>query len=380
MAHLVDQLTALRVQREKRPGMHVDGKGLYLHVGKSGTKSWIFRYMLDGRRHEIGLGSIHDVGLSEAREKAREARKLKSDGIDPLVAKRTSRAEKRAAQAGAVTFAQCAESYMVAKRAGWRSLVHARQWRSSLTVYAFPVIGALPVAAIDTPHVLKVLQPIWETKNETASRVRNRIELILDYAKASGFRDSATNPAAWRGHLDQLLSKPSKVQRGTHYAALPYRDVPALVSELRQCKGVGARALEFTILTAARSAEVIECAAHEFDGDIWTVSGERMKSGREHRAPLSVPALALVDAVSGYVPHKAMRKLLRTIRPGATVHGFRASFSTWAAEQTSFPNHIIEQALAHTVGSEVERAYRRSDLLDKRRELMTAWANFCGGV
>jgi integrase len=380
MAHLVDRLTALRVQREKRPGMHGDGKGLYLHVGESGTKSWIFRYQLDGRRHEVGLGSAYDVPLVEARQKARDARRLKGDGIDPLASKRASRAARRAAQAAAVTFAHCAEAFMVAKRAEWRSPVHAQQWRQSLRDYVFPVIGALPVAAIDTPHVLKVLQPIWETKNETATRVRNRIELILDFAKASGFREGVTNPAAWRGHLDHLLSKPAKVQRKTHYAALPYRDVPQFMSELRQRKGIGARALEFLILTAARSTEVIASTPAEFNGDIWTVPGDRMKSGKEHRAPLALPAIALVGAVSGHVPPKAMGVLLSRMRPGVMVHGFRATFSTWAAESTSFPNHVIEQALAHSIGNAVEAAYRRTDLLDKRRELMTAWADFCGGV
>jgi integrase len=269
---------------------------------------------------------------------------------------------------------------MVAKRAEWRSPVHAQQWRQSLRDYVFPVIGALPVAAIDTPHVLKVLQPIWETKNETATRVRNRIELILDFAKASGFREGVTNPAAWRGHLDHLLSKPAKVQRKTHYAALPYRDVPQFMSELRQRKGIGARALEFLILTAARSTEVIASTPAEFNGDIWTVPGDRMKSGKEHRAPLALPAIALVGAVSGHVPPKAMGVLLSRMRPGVMVHGFRATFSTWAAESTSFPNHVIEQALAHSIGNAVEAAYRRTDLLDKRRELMTAWADFCGGV
>jgi integrase len=380
MAH-VDRLTALKVKRETRPGMHHDGRGLYLCISESGARSWLFRFMLHGRRHEMGLGSAHDISLAEAREAAHQARKLKANGIDPLASKRSSRAARRAAEAAAVTFAQCAESYMVAKQSEWRSLVHARQWRQSLNDYVLPVIGTLPVAAVDTALVLKVLQPIWETKNETASRVRNRIELILDFAKVSGFRDGATNPAAWRGHLDHLLSKPSKVQRIEHYAALPYADMPQFMGELRQRQGVGARALEFLVLTAARSNEVIAATPAEFNGDVWTIPASRMKGGKEHRVPLALPALALVDAVSGRVPREAMGKALAKLRPGLTVHGFRSTFRDWTAETTSFPNHVVELALAHAIGSAVEAAYRRGDLLDKRRELMNAWGTYCvGGV
>jgi integrase len=379
VAFKIERLTALRVAREKRPGTHADGLGLYLNVGEAGTKSWVFRFQLDGRRHEMGLGSVHDVTLAEARQKARDARRLKLDGVDPLAAKRASRAATRAAQATAVTFSHCAEAYMVAKRSEWRSPVHARQWRQSLRDYVLPAIGAMSVQAIDTALVLRVLEPIWKDKTTTASRVRNRIELILDFAKARGYRDGA-NPAAWRGHLENLLAKPTKVKRVEHYAALPYRDLPQFMSELRQLQGIGARALEFLVLTAARSMEVIASKTSEFDDDIWTIPGDRMKAGREHRVPLSAPALALVDVVSGHIPQKAMGVSLAKLRPGTTVHGFRSSFKTWASEATSFPNHVVEQALAHTIGSAVEAAYRRGDLLDKRRELMNAWATYCGGA
>jgi integrase len=377
----IDRLTALKVQRERRPGMHPDGRGLYLRISKTGGRSWVLRYMLDHKRHDIGLGSALDVSLAEAREKARDARKLKANGVDPLATKRASRAAARASEAKTVTFGHCADSYLTAHRAGWRSVKYATQWREALDAHVLPTLGALPVGAIDTALVLRVLEPLWSTTTETASKLRGRIEAVLDFAKVRGFRDG-DNPARWRGHLDKLLSRPSKVKRKEHHPALPYSDLPAFMIELRQRHDAGARALEFTILTAARSGEVLGATTAEFDkaAAIWAVPAARMKGGREHRVPLSVPALALVDDAVSITALNAMGRTLSKLRPGLTVHGFRSTFRDWCAEQTNFPREIAELALAHTVGSEVERAYRRTDLFDKRRELMDGWADFCGGA
>jgi integrase len=337
--------------------------------------------MLDHKRHDIGLGSALDVSLAEAREKARDARKLKANGVDPLATKRASRAAARASEAKTVTFGHCADSYLTAHRAGWRSVKYATQWREALDAHVLPTLGALPVGAIDTALVLRVLEPLWSTTTETASKLRGRIEAVLDFAKVRGFRDG-DNPARWRGHLDKLLSRPSKVKRKEHHPALPYSDLPAFMIELRQRHDAGARALEFTILTAARSGEVLGATTAEFDkaAAIWAVPAARMKGGREHRVPLSVPALALVDDAVSITALNAMGRTLSKLRPGLTVHGFRSTFRDWCAEQTNFPREIAELALAHTVGSEVERAYRRTDLFDKRRELMDGWADFCGGA
>jgi integrase len=374
-----ERLTALRVQRERRPGMHADGKGLYLRVGDSGARSWVLRYMLHRRRHDLGLGSADDVTLAEAREKAMRARKLKAEGIDPLTAKRAHRGAARAAEAKTVTFKDAATAYIAAHRAGWRNIVHAHQWSQSLTDHVFPMIGALPVSAIDTPLILRVLEPLWATKTVTASRVRGRIELVLDWAKVRGFRDTE-NAARWRGHLDKLLPPPAKVNKKKHHAAMPYAELPRFMAELRQRQDSGACALKFLILTAARAGEVRGTTAAEFDkpSALWTIPASRMKGNREHRVPLSLAALALVDAVTGYVPKNAMSVVLSKLRTGGiTIHGFRSTFRNWAAETTTFPNHVVEQALAHTIGNAVEAAYRRGDLLNKRRELMNAWAEFC---
>jgi integrase len=379
MAKTTERLTALRVQRERRPGKHPDGNGLFLYISNTGSRSWVLRYMLHRRRHDLGLGSVVDVSLADARRKAREARSLKADGIDPLATKHASRAAARAAEAKAVTFAECADAYIGARRAGWRNTQHAKQWRQSMDAYVLPTIGTLPAAAIDTALVLRVLQPIWETKTETATRVRNRIELVLDWARARGYRD-AENPARWKGHLDHLLPNSSKVVQVKHHPALPYGDLTAFMSQLRLQEGIGARALEFLILTVARSGEVRFATGIEFDtgAAVWTIPASRMKSGREHRVPLSPPALMLVETVCARISANAMVRALSKLRSGLTVHGFRSTFRDWSAEQTSYPSEIVELCLAHTVGSAVERAYRRTDLFDKRRALMDEWAQFCG--
>jgi integrase len=277
-----------------------------------------------------------------------------------------------------VTFGECAAAYVADKRSGWRSPIHAEQWRQSLEDYILPVIGKLPVSSIDTPLVLKILRPLWGTMTETASRVRGRIEMVLDWAKANEYR-TGENPARWKGHLDHILPAPTKVKRKEHHAAMPYNEVPAFLAELRQQQDVGARALKFLILTAARTAEVRFATKAEFAGAVWTIPAARMKANQEHRVPLSAAALALVDAACTSISANAMVRVLKKLRPEATVHGFRSSFRDWAAEQTNTPNHVVEMALAHTIPSAVEAAYRRTDLMDKRRELMTAWAAYCSG-
>ncbi|HEY1244597.1 MAG TPA: integrase arm-type DNA-binding domain-containing protein [Hyphomicrobiaceae bacterium] len=378
-------------------GMHGDGAGLYLQVTATG-RSWIFRYQLDGRRREMGLGSLDNVGLAAARQAAQDARSVLAGGQDPIEARKASRAAQRSAEAQAVTFEEAAEAYIAANEAAWRNPKHRAQWRATLKAYAFPVLGKLAVGAIDTGLVLKVLEPIWQKKPETASRVRGRIETVLAAATARGQR-TGPNPAQWRNHLDQLLPARSKVRRVRHQPALPYPQVPALMKQLAGLnrQSVSVSALRFCILTAARTGEVIGMQWPEVDrkARLWTVPGERMKAGREHRVPLSPAAAAIVERmakvrVSAYVfpgwrekqplSDMAMLECLRGLRPGFTVHGFRSSFRDWAAERTSFPNIVAEAALAHVVADKTEAAYRRGELLDKRRKLMDAWARFCTGT
>jgi integrase len=378
-------------------GMHGDGAGLYLQVTATG-RSWIFRYPLAGRRREMGLGSLDNVGLAAARQAAQDARSVLAGGQDPIEARKASRAAQRSAEAQAVTFEEAAEAYIAANEAAWRNPKHRAQWRATLKAYAFPVLGKLAVGAIDTGLVLKVLEPIWQKKPETASRVRGRIETVLAAATARGQR-TGPNPAQWRNHLDQLLPARSKVRRVRHQPALPYPQVPALMKQLAGLnrQSVSVSALRFCILTAARTGEVIGMQWPEVDrkARLWTVPGERMKAGREHRVPLSPAAAAIVERmakvrVSAYVfpgwrekqplSDMAMLECLRGLRPGFTVHGFRSSFRDWAAERTSFPNIVAEAALAHVVADKTEAAYRRGELLDKRRKLMDAWARFCTGT
>lgn len=389
------RLTALQVFKMTAPGRYGDGGGLWLQVSPAGTKSWLFRFMLDGRARQMGLGAVSDVTLAEAREAARDARRLSREGIDPIDEREQKRAEMRAARMRHVTFRDCAERYMKAHEAGWRNPKHRDQWRSTLTTYADPVLGELSVSQIDTALVLKVLEPIWLAKPETASRTRGRIEAVLDWAQARGYR-KGENPARWRGHLDKLLPSKARVRRVEHHGALPYQRVPAFITELRLKPFVSARALEFTILTAARTGEVIGARWPEIDLDeaSWTVPAERMKAGREHRVPLCAHAVAILHgmpredggfAFPGAKPksglsNMAMLQLLRGMdgTEGLTVHGFRSAFRDWAAEQTDYPREVAEAALAHTISDKVEAAYRRGDLFEKRRRLMEDWAAFCG--
>src|SRR5215472_355093 len=296
MARRIGKLPAVALQKPMKPGMHADGGGLYLQVTASGAKSWIFRFMLHGRAREMGLGPLHTISLAEARERARECRKLRGDGIDPVEVRRAKRAEERLAAATGMTFADCAERYIAAHRAGWRNAKHAAQWPSTLQTYAYPVFGSLPVQAIDTALVTKAIEPIWQAKPETASRVRGRIEAVLDWAKVRGYRDGE-NPARWRGHLDKLLPARAKVRKVEHHPALPYAEMGDFLKSLREQEGVAARALKFLILTAGRTGEVISARWGEFDlgSKVWTVPADRMKSGKEHRVPLSAAAVAIIE-------------------------------------------------------------------------------------
>lgn len=393
MARGVNRLTAVQVTRMRGAGRYADGGGLYLQIGPIGGKAWLFRFMRNGRAREMGLGPFPLVTLSEARVAAAEARKLLLAGTDPIEERKARRDRARLENARALTFKQCADAYITAHAPGWRNAKHADQWRNTLATYAYPVFGDLFVQSVDTALVLKALEPIWTAKTETASRVRGRIEAVLDWATARKYRHGE-NPARWRGHLDKLLPAKSKVQKVVHHPALPYDAVGAFMVELRKRDGTAARALEFAILTAARTNEVLKARWEEIDlaAKVWTVPAERMKAGREHRVPLSEAAIAVLEAVKvdgadlvfpGAKPGKplsnmALLKLLdRMGRSDLTAHGFRSTFRDWAADRTTFPREVAESALAHVVSDKVEAAYRRGDLFEKRRKLMDAWATYC---
>jgi integrase len=396
MQRMIGRLTALKVDKAKRPGMYADGGGLYLRVTHSGTKNWVFRFMLNGRPRWMGVGPLHTIGLAEARNRAAGFRLQRHDGVDPIERRRAERLQGRLDAAKAMTFKESAALYVASHRAGWRNPKHAAQWQATLATYAEPVMGGLSVQAIDTALVLKVLEPIWTVKPETAGRVRGRMESILDWAKVRGYR-AGENPARWRGHLDKLLPARSKVQRVEHHAALPYAELPGFLVSLREQQGIAARALEFAIMTAARTGEVIGARFGEMDllDKTWTLPAARMKSGREHRVPLSPRALAILKemqvhrhADDAFVFPGAKRgrplsnmtflMLLRRMgRSNATTHGFRSSFRDWVAERTNFPAEVAEMALAHAVSDKTVAAYNRSDLFERRRRLMSAWATFC---
>jgi integrase len=395
MPRAIGRLTALKVEKARDPGMYADGGGLYLRVTPERTKNWVLRFMLDRRPRWMGLGPLALYGLQEARAKALDARRKRHEGIDPIEARRAERAQQRLDAAKVITFKECAESYINAHRAGWRNGKHARQWGATLSTYAYPFIGALPVQTIDIALVLRVLEPIWTAKPETANRVRGRLESILDFAKVRGYRDGE-NPARWRGHLDKQLPACSKIRKVEHHAALPYAELPPFLASLREQEGIAARALEFSILTAARTGEVIGACWNEVDllDKVWKVPAARMKAHREHRVPLSGRALAILDEMQAArhggafvfpggkpgrpLSNMAFLMLLRRMgRSDLTAHGFRSSFRDWAAERTNFPSEVAEMALAHAVGNKVEAAYRRGDLFEKRRRLMQQWATFC---
>jgi len=394
MTRSLNRLTSLKVARTKTPGMYADGGGLYLRIAEGGSKQWIFRYVTNGRLRDMGIGPVHTLTLAEARERATEARKLRVDGIDPIAQKRARKAALAAADAKAMTFRQCAEGFIRDNEAEWSNAKHRQEWETSLVKHVYPTLGSLPVAAIDTPLVLRCLKPIWTMIPETASRVRGRIENVLGWATVHYYR-SGDNPARWNGLLEHALPARSKVAKVEHHAALPYVQVGDFVAKLRQNTSTGARAVEFIVLTAARLGETINATWDEIDlaSRLWIVPATRMKGGREHRVPLSEAAIVVLKQMvairhSDYVfpgsragrpvsENTPVRLAKEAAGANITVHGLRSTFRDWASERTNFPREVAEMALAHAVPNAVEAAYRRGDLFEKRRKLMDAWAEFC---
>jgi len=404
MARQQQRLSALQVSKLNKPGLYGDGGGLTLQITATGAKSWLFRYMVAGRPFGMGLGPTHTVSLAEARQKALDARKLLIDGINPLAAKKQNQIAAALADAKMMSFDQCAEAYILAHKASWKNAKHGDQWTNTLNTYASPIFGHLPVAAIDTGLVVKCLAPIWESKTETAGRVRGRIESVLAWATTSGYR-IGENPARWKGHLQNLLATISKTSRTKNHPSLPWPRIGAFMSALRVREGVAARAVEFAILTACRSGEVRGARWAEFDitGKLWTIPAERMKAKREHQIPLSDAAVALLTSMpkdsgddvvfagtkgqtlSDMSLTAVIRRMNGDGKPiwvdangeGITVHGFRSSFRMWAAETTNYPREVAEHALAHQLPDAVERAYQRGSQFAKRAALMAEWTVYC---
>jgi len=391
------ELSPLEVARLTKPGFHSVGgvAGLALQVQASGARSWILRIVVGGKRRDIGLGGFPDVPLALAKDKARSARLDIERGIDPVQQRRSARSSLLADQASATTFEQCAKAYIAAHEAGWKNVKHGQQWHNTLETYAYPIIGPLLVSDVKLTHVLQILEPIWTTKTETASRLRGRIESVLDYATVRGNR-TGDNPARWRGHLDKLLAAPKKIAIVEHHEALHYDNIGLFMADLRNKVGMSARALEFAILTAARSTEVREAPWKEIDlkKALWIIPKERMKSGKEHHAPLSDSTLKLLKGLPrGHAddfvfPNRkgtalsdnAMTVLLRRMGHTVTAHGFRSTFRDWAGETTAYPREVIEHALAHQLQDKAEAAYARGTLFDKRRRLMDDWAHYCDTI
>jgi integrase len=373
-------LTTRFVKTVSTPGWYLDGLGLYLQVSKTGTGSFVFRYELHGEQHYLGLGSRRDVSLAEARAAATDARKLKAQGIDPLEAKNAQRRALIAERAKAVTFKAVFEAYLDLHIGSFKNAKHRQQWRNSLATYVLPKIGDRIVADIGPADILRCIEPIWHSKHVTASRVLERVTRVMDYATTRQYR-TGDNPAA---HVVESLPK---IRNGkAHHAALPYGEIPALVAKLRDTHTLAARSLEFLILTAARTGEVLGAQWDEIDlsAKTWTIPASRMKAAKEHRVPLSDRAMKILQGLdrSGArvfgLSDWTLRDLQRELAPNGSVHGMRSSFRDWAAERTNYPNHVVEQALAHTIPSAVEAAYRRGDLFLKRCRLMNSWAEFCG--
>lgn len=399
------KLTALAIKSIDKVGWHGDGDNLWLQVTRSGTKSWVFRYTRDGKQRVLGLGPVRDVSLALAREKAHRLRLELLDGLDPAQSRKDARQASREQRAKSLSFDAAASALIDSKRPGWRSDKHADQWTATLRAYASPVFGSLDVAQVDTPLVVKCLQPIWTSKTETATRVRQRIEAVLDWATVSGHRQG-DNPARWKGHLEHLLAAPQKVATKANHPSLPWRSAPSFMAALRQREGFAARALEFAILNAARTGEVRGATWAEVDliGGTWTIPAERMKAGREHQVPLSQAALALLKALPRLedtnliFPGAKAQTALSDASLGAVIkrlneppvwlddrgqpvvpHGFRSTFRIWAAEATEYPREVAEHALAHQLPDKVEAAYQRGTMLPRRIALMNDWAAFLAG-
>ena len=403
MGSKAKELSALAVQRLTAPGMHAVGgvAGLYLCVSPSGSRSWIARVNVDGKRREMGLGSFPDVSLSIAREKARAARSDTTMGIDPVAHRKEARSARQALKATQKTFADCAKAYIEAHSDSWRNAKHRAQWPSTFETYVYPTMGTVLVGEVTQAHVMAVLLPIWKTKTQTATRLRGRIEQVLAWATAAGFRQGE-NCARWTGLLDQLLPAPGKVSEPRHHPAVRVDDMPAFIKALRQHDGLSPKALEFVVLTAARSGEVRGATWAEIDLEaaVWTVPKERMKAGKEHRVPLNTQAIKLLEAMpriegtelvfpaprGGQLSDMALTALTRRMnfRDDAgrvcVPHGFRSSFRDWVFERTDYPRDLAEAALAHALENKVEAAYRRGDALERRRAMMQTWANYCEGV
>ena len=397
MGRNIERLNALQVAKLVIPGYYPDGGNLYLQVGASGSKSWLFRYAVGGKERQMGLGSLTAFTLSEARHRAKNQRKLLADKLDPLAIKRASQLQRRLADSNIITFDKAAAAFIESHSPGWKNAKHGDQWRNTLATYASPVFGTMPVSTIDKALVLRVLEPIWRTKNETASRLRGRIEKILDWAKAQDYR-TGDNPAAWKGHLEALLPAPGKVQNIEHHPALPWAQIGAFMRDLRAMPGSAALATELIILTACRTSEALNSTWAEFDvdGALWTIPAARMKSGKEHVIPLSAAAVNVLAKAreesndSDFVfPGRngktlsnmsCLAVLKRMGRADLTVHGFRSTFRDWAGESTAHPREVIEHALAHLLKDKAEAAYQRGTLLEKRRALMGDWGAYCNTV
>jgi integrase len=395
MARKAKELGPLAVSRLTAPGLHAVGgvSGLYLQVLPSGGRSWVLRATVGGKRRDMGLGGFPDVLLAGARDAARKAREKIDNGLDPIEERRRAKSALLAATAKVITFEEAAKAYMAAHESSWRNAKHRQQWENTLKAYAYPKIGKLSVRDIEVAHVLSVLEPIWGDRTETAKRLRGRIERVMGWATSRGHREGL-NPARWRDHLDQQLAAPGKIAKPEHHAALPMAEIGAFVERLRGAEGMGARALEFAILTAARSGEVRGATWSEIDlGEkLWIVPADRMKASREHRVPLSSAAVKLLEALprmagtdlvfpaarGGQLSDMTLTAVLRRMKVPVTAHGFRSTFRDWASERTNYPRDVAEMALAHTIGDKVEAAYRRGDLFTKRQRMMADWAKFCG--
>jgi len=389
------ELSALEINRLTAPGMVAVGgvAGLYMHINANGAKSWSLRAAVGTKRRDMGLGGFPDVTLAGAKERARAARQAIDQGVDPIAERQQAKSALSAKQATAKTFAQCAVEYIERHRDTWANAKHAAQWSSTLETYANPVMGKLLVSDVAQAHVLSVLEPVWKTKTETATRLRGRIEKVLDYATVRKYR-SGENPARWKGHLEQLLPAPNKIAKVVHHRALPVDAIGAFMAQLRKQPGTAAKALEFAILCASRSGEVRLATWGEFDlgAKIWTIPAERMKAKVQHRVPLSESAMRILNehskqatpdallfhAASGKpLSDMTLTALTRRMGVNAVPHGFRSTFRDWCAECTNYPRDLAEQALAHKLENKVEAAYLRSDVLEKRRTLMQAWADYC---
>ena len=393
MAKTVKQLKDLQIRRFTKPGAYPDGEGLYLQVRDSGAKDWFYRYEVAGKGRKRGLGPYPTISLERAREDALVCRQLRKQGIDPIEHYKEIELNKDLEKAKSTTFKECALTYIDTHRHGWRNKKHESQWRNTLKTYAYPTIGDLPVQAIDIDLVMKVLEPIWFEKTETASRIRQRIENILDWATVRKLR-KGDNPALWRGRLDKLLPKRTKVQKTVHFAAMDYKDVPEYFQSLRAKDTLASKALAFTILTATRSGEARATTRSEINDNVWIIPDSRMKAQREHRVPLSDEAMRIIKRMEPFerqtddlifpglaqakpISETSLLKIVKQAHPTLTVHGFRSSFRDWCAEQTSYPREVAEAALAHTLKDKTEAAYQRSDMFEKRRKLMDSWADYC---